>query len=403
MTTNADPRLIHEEFIAYLPSLARDLGSPLRAIILQFLHFRARVSQDGKVVMTQAEIGQRVGIPERTLRDHLKWLLDHGHLRKSRVSRSDATSVWEVTLDGNKSEQLYEHETIRQISPDRDDAPSEEEPSHGQTGQKHVADSAGSDAADSAGSSYKNPEEDAAVTYSGTEQQQDADSMPLPEPDDTLQQTTRTHGEGDVGLCDGCDRVLTVGATPDGEAQLCAGCMATFLLSESADEQQPGEMEQAVAVVESMLGGTVVADSGESSPGVMESAQQQETAPHVGQRQPRPFPTVAQRLLVTRFAPQNGAAWEQSWATAEMQSQGNGEFYYDPEAHLAIYLSRCQHESRTPRPDLWLRFFIEDRAKHIAVLREEALKRERVDETPEDREARYNEQMPPAEWGPEEG
>jgi hypothetical protein len=112
------------------------------------------------------------------------------------------------------------------------------------------------------------------------------------------------------------------------------------------------------------------------------------------------FPIVEQRKLIAWFgvvAPSQGEAWEAAWATA--CSITSDEVYYEPQAHLAIYLSKCREERRQPRSDLWLRFFIEDRAKHIQVLREESERHARQDESPQEREDRLNRRQPPADWG----
>lgn len=116
----------------------------------------------------------------------------------------------------------------------------------------------------------------------------------------------------------------------------------------------------------------------------------------------RPFPVVEQRKLVTWFTVNDPAAqeaWEASWRAAEGIAVSHAELDYDPQDHLAIYLSRCREERRRPRSDLWLRFFIEDRAKHIQVLREEAEQIDHHHETPQEREDRLNRRLPPAEWG----
>jgi hypothetical protein len=122
-----------------------------------------------------------------------------------------------------------------------------------------------------------------------------------------------------------------------------------------------------------------------------------------------PFPGVAQHNLVGLWnvQPAEGARWEAAWQTADMttaRAVPGDEYFYDAETHLMGYLMRCKHENRAPRPDLWLRFYVEDRAKHIQTLRDEHEARTRREEDPADREMRSNTTLPPAEWGvPEEG
>jgi hypothetical protein len=124
-----------------------------------------------------------------------------------------------------------------------------------------------------------------------------------------------------------------------------------------------------------------------------------EPAAAVSQVCDRPFPIVEQRKLVSWFSvpATSGPAWEAAWEAAIGITSTDVE--YDPQAHLAIYLSRCREERRQPRSDLWLRFFIEDRAKHIVVLREEAEMVDHHHETPQEREDRMNKPLPPADWG----
>lgn len=116
----------------------------------------------------------------------------------------------------------------------------------------------------------------------------------------------------------------------------------------------------------------------------------------------KPFPTVEQRKLVDWFSvpATSGPAWVAAWETAQSFVMAQPSVEYDPQAHLAIYLSRCREERRAPRSDLWLRFFIEDRAKHIVVLREEAEMVDHHHETPQEREDRLNRRLPP-DWGAE--
>lgn len=95
----SDSRLIPGHFVAYMPELARQMGNPIRAIILQALWF-ARDHNTDETTMSYAVLSERTGVSERTLRDHTKWLRDHGHLSSRRRSTMDATQVWSVHLDG---------------------------------------------------------------------------------------------------------------------------------------------------------------------------------------------------------------------------------------------------------------------------------------------------------------
>lgn len=263
---------------------------------------------------------------------------------------------------------------------------------------------------------------------------------------------------GDIALCDGCDRILPVDPTPDGRAQLCGECMAAFLLSESADQQQQEDapaatMEEAVGIVVETLGGEVVAEDFIAEPrvwvcdGCMRPVLREGIAdmvdgehvlcktckavgppaalPHSGAAETigeqmarsghgvrsttlnpnpepgnqRPFPVVEQRKLQNWFNVTDGAPWYAAWSTA---CAAPTDVWYDPAAHLAIYLSRCREERRAPRSDLWLRFYIEDRAKHIQTLQHEADAAMRREEDPQQREERSNRKLPPV-WGDGEG
>jgi hypothetical protein len=126
------------------------------------------------------------------------------------------------------------------------------------------------------------------------------------------------------------------------------------------------------------------------------SSSDESTAPSSGQG----FPIVEQRKLTNWFGvgAHEGDAWVAAWETARSFVTAQPSVEYDPQAHLAIYLSRCREERRRPRSDLWLRFFIEDRAKHIEALQQDAEARRRGEETPQEREDRLNRRLPPV-WG----
>jgi hypothetical protein len=158
--------LAHERFVVYYPSLARLLGHPIRAIVMQALWFER--DDDDETVMGYALLSERTGVPERTLRDHMKWLCDQGWLSQRRKSPMDATTVWQVRA--NRVDAAGSADSIR--TPD---------PAGSADSIRDPADSADSirqdpptlDAAGSADSSYKKEEElhGGDVTYSGTEQQ----------------------------------------------------------------------------------------------------------------------------------------------------------------------------------------------------------------------------------------
>ena len=217
------------------------------------------------------------------------------------------------------------------------------------------------------------------------------------------------------------------------------------------DQQQHGDapaetMEEAVAVIAETLGGEVVADTQQPRVWVCDGCMRpvvreqiadmvdgehvlcvdcKDAVPHGGAAEtiaeqmprsghgvrgthlnpnpepgrPRPFPVVQQRTLQAWFNVTDGAPWEAAWNTA---CQAPTDVFYDPAAHMAIYLSRCREERRVPRSDLWLRFFIEDRAKHIQTLQHEADAATRREEDPQQREERSNRSLPPV-WGDGEG
>lgn len=136
----------------------------------------------------------------------------------------------------------------------------------------------------------------------------------------------------------------------------------------------------------------------ETSPSVEAAAAKSEGAPSSGQR---PFPIVEQRKLVDWFgitSPEQVQAWVAAWNAACAIEQGHPigpDIDYDPQADLAIYLSRCREERRQPMASRWVRFFIEDRAKFIEALQQDAEVRRRAGETPQEREDRLNRRLPP--------
>lgn len=90
--------LIHDEFVAYFPSLGRALGSVEDAVLVQSLWFR-RDRNTGTTTATVAELAAAVGMTERTARRRLGKMADAGVLEKCRAGAYDATTVWSVHLD----------------------------------------------------------------------------------------------------------------------------------------------------------------------------------------------------------------------------------------------------------------------------------------------------------------
>ncbi|PMQ21644.1 hypothetical protein CIK84_08970 [Glutamicibacter arilaitensis] len=90
--------MIHDEFVAYFPSLGRALGSVEDAVLVQSLWFR-RDRNTGTTTATVAELAAAVGMTERTARRRLGKMADAGVLEKCRAGAYDATTVWSVHLD----------------------------------------------------------------------------------------------------------------------------------------------------------------------------------------------------------------------------------------------------------------------------------------------------------------
>lgn len=97
MAEHSDSRLIDEPFVPYLPTLARDTGSPLRAIILQLIWFR-RDKATNRTRLSNEAMSELTAIPTSTLRKHISWLRENGWLEAQRAAHNDATLVWTVTL-----------------------------------------------------------------------------------------------------------------------------------------------------------------------------------------------------------------------------------------------------------------------------------------------------------------
>lgn len=245
-----------------------------------------------------------------------------------------------------------------------------------------VQDPAGLGVQDSAPKQEPSEQDAAAVGYSGTEQQPDAAaiaahahaaSVGLPEPV-TDQRQQESEGAMDV-------MAEVLGAKP--VVYVCDGCMKRVTRTEVAD-MADGEH----VLCHECKDGAGVPKSGTPDPPL----------------QPQPFPLVEQRKLSAWFgvaSTEEAQAWISAW-DASQAIHCTSATWYEPQAHMAIYLSRCREERRRPRSDLWLRFYIEDRAKHIQTLAEEAAKAERRDEDPAEKEARRTKQLPPVDWGTEQ-
>lgn len=180
-----------------------------------------------------------------------------------------------------------------------------------------------------------------------------------------------------VYVCDGCMRPVVrseIADMADGEHVLCHGC-------------KDGAPHGGESIAEAMARG------GHGIRGTYLN-------PNPQPGNVRPFPPVEQRKLENWFHVTDGDPWLAAWTTA---CSAPTDVWYDPEAHLAIYLSKCREEGRKPRSDLWLRFFIEDRAKHIQVLQQQQDAALRREEDPQQREDRSNRSLPPVGWGTGEG
>jgi hypothetical protein len=118
--------------------------------------------------MGYAALSQETGIPERTLRDHMRWLVDNDWLSQRRKSPMDATTVWTVNVA--RVDAAESAGSIRQPDP-AGSADSIRQPAD--TADSTRQDSPTLDAAGSADSTYIREEEDGGdVAYSGSEQHQ---------------------------------------------------------------------------------------------------------------------------------------------------------------------------------------------------------------------------------------
>lgn len=332
------------------------------------------------------------------VRTSFKELETAGYLRRTKVR--DAASG---RLSGKVY--LYPYGDAPEVDPDItiDEAGSEDEPEPESPGTDFQSSGNQSQADQSYKEDHQENQDAAAVGNEG-EQQQQADEDDI----------AATHAEAQTVEPWQGDEYATRSVAPAADIGL------------QQPEDKPVEtMEEAVSLIKEHLGGQVIAEhflpadgpealSHRETPGLPSHDPDGPRAQHHGgnrhtvaddPRPQQPFPAVAYRNLVAWWAPtaQEGAAWEAAWQTADMTS-GRGvagdEFYYDPEAHLMIYLSRTKGENRRPRADLWLRFFIEDRAKHIQTLKQQREQADRRAEDPQQHEERSNRLLPPENWGP---
>ena len=81
------------------------------------------------------------------------------------------------------------------------------------------------------------------------------------------------------------------------------------------------------------------------------------------------LPDVAVRLLRDRLNVTSPGSWPTVWGVA-YSAFANTRVAHDlaPGEHLISYLARCADEPSTPRPHVWLRWYVEDRAKHLTTL-----------------------------------
>ncbi len=102
--------LIQEQFIAYLPSLAKKLGGIPEAVMLQAIWFKADKGT-GELVMSRAELADYIGASERSIGRYAKALRELGVLSYDGRARKgyDKTTRWVVhpeKLDDSTSPDL---------------------------------------------------------------------------------------------------------------------------------------------------------------------------------------------------------------------------------------------------------------------------------------------------------
>jgi hypothetical protein len=84
-------------FVAYIPSLARDLGSTKAALIVQHIHFRA--NGEAEVRLTYDEIAEGIGCSRRTVATYVPALVEAGVLSRSRTCSRDAAWTYRVNAE----------------------------------------------------------------------------------------------------------------------------------------------------------------------------------------------------------------------------------------------------------------------------------------------------------------
>jgi len=111
---------------------------------------------------------------------------------------------------------------------------------------------------------------------------------------------------------------------------------------------------------------------------------------------PPELPDVAVRLLRDRLNVTSPGSWPTVWNVA-YSAFANTRVAHDlsPSEHLVSYLARCADEPSVPRPHVWLRWYVEDRAKHLTTL--DAITVAGQHEDPQEREDRFNRRLPP-DW-----
>lgn len=117
--------------------------------------------------------------------------------------------------------------------------------------------------------------------------------------------------------------------------------------------------------------------------------------------QPVTIPMVLQRKL-RDMGVVDGATWTTAWQAAvslEWPEWAQSEADRFPEEHLMLHLLAQQEQGRTPSPSRWMRFYVEDRSRRVAIIAGQMEQEARMAESPQEREDRLNRRLPPVEWG----
>lgn len=112
---------------------------------------------------------------------------------------------------------------------------------------------------------------------------------------------------------------------------------------------------------------------------------------------PATVPVVLQRKL-RDMGVNDGTAWTSAWQTATSvvwPDFAAFEAEHFPEEHLMLHLLQQQDRGQAISPSRWLRFFLEDRQRRIAVIAGQIEQEARMSETPQEREDRLNRRLPP--------